>query len=199
MANFISANRYLSLDEMKINAKYIYDYLRGYGFSSNAICAMLGNMQTESTINPGIYENLDSSSSTNGLGLVQWTPNTVLKNWIDDNEFNYGYYDMDTQLERIVFEFANGLQYYPTDTYPMSGGSFVTSNESVEYLAQVFLINYERPKNQNQPNRSTQARYWYNFLVNGTDDPIIPPNPLSKNKKGFNFVLFNRKRRFKRI
>lgn len=200
MANFISANRFLSLDEMKINAKYIYDYLKGYGFSSSAICGMLGNMQTESTINPGIYENLDSSSSTNGLGLVQWTPNTKLKNWVDDNDFNYGYYDMDTQLERIIYEFANGIQYYPTDKYPMTASEFVTSNKSPEYLAQVFLINYERPLDQTQPARSTQARYWYD-LLDGT--PIIDPdNPsggnTTKKKKGFNFLLFTSKRRLRR-
>lgn len=198
MANIIKGNRFLSLEEMKVNAKYIYDYLLNYGFSQSAICGMLGNMQTESTINPGIYENLDSASTTNGYGIVQWTPNTKYKNWVD--ELGLGDYDnIDNQLERIVFEFANGIQYYPTDKYPMSATQFVLSNESPEYLAQVFLINYERPLDKDQPNRSTQARYWYNFLVNGSDTPITPINPLSKNKKGFNFVLFNRKRRFKSI
>lgn len=195
MANYISENRYLSLDEMKINATYIYNYLKNYGFTSQAICGMLGNMQTESTINPGIYESLDSSSSTNGLGLVQWTPNTKLKNWIDENEFNNGYYDMDTQLERIIFEFANNIQYIPTSEYPMSATEFVTSTQTPEYLAQVFLKNYERPKDQNQPLRSTQARYWYDLLDGSPITPVDPSNPRKK-KKGYKFVLFaNRKRR----
>ena len=193
MAEYISANRYLSKSEMEVNARIIYSYLKQMGFSSSALCGMLGNMETESTINPGIYENLDSSSSTNGYGLVQWTPNTKYKNWVDDlGGGNYG--DIYLQCERILFEFANNIQYIPTTKYPMSATEFVLSNKSPEYLAQVFLLNYERPLDQTQPNRSTQARYWYDLL---DGSPIIDPEyPVfdKKKKKRYKFVLFNKRR-----
>lgn len=201
MADYISGNRYLSKSEMEVNARIIYSYLKQFGMTSNAICAMLGNMETESTINPGIYENLDSSSTTNGFGLVQWTPNTKFKNWVDENDFNVTYDNIYIQCERIVHELGNGIQYYPTDKYPMTATEFALSNKSPEYLAQVFLINYERPKDQNQPNRSTQARYWYDLLdgspVIDPDDPDIPGGggggTSTKKKKGYKFVLFRRR------
>lgn len=42
----------LTLEQMKINAEYIAKSLLVSGFTLNAICGMLGNMQSESSINP---------------------------------------------------------------------------------------------------------------------------------------------------
>lgn len=176
-----SANRYLSRKEMEGNALYIASALREYGFTDQSISALLGNMESESGINPGIYESLDDSSDTNGFGLVQWTPNTKYKTWAD--EYGYSYGDIDGQLHRIQYELENGLQWIPTDTYPLSFTVFKYSKQSPEYLAQAFLYNYERPKSLDQPNRSVQARAWYDFITGnepGTDDP--PPIEPIKNK-----------------
>ena len=58
MPEWITGNRYLSLSEQQTNATYIRNYLQPDGWTLNAIAAMLGNMETESTINPGTWENL---------------------------------------------------------------------------------------------------------------------------------------------
>ena len=71
---WISGNRYLSLSEMQNNVDIIHYFFRSAGWTDNAIAAMLGNMQSESTINPGIWEGLDPYAG--GYGLVQWTPYT---------------------------------------------------------------------------------------------------------------------------
>ena len=78
-ASVCSGTSTLSESQMKANAEYIYDYLIGQGFTKNAACAVLGNMQAESGINPGIwqYSNHDLSG---GYGLVQWTPATKFLN-----------------------------------------------------------------------------------------------------------------------
>lgn len=55
------------------NARYIYDYLHGYGWTKEAICGLLGNIQQESQLNPGAWEVMDRTDR--GYGLVQWTPN----------------------------------------------------------------------------------------------------------------------------
>ena len=68
---WISGNRYLSASEMKNNAQIIMDYLLAAGWTKNAIAGMLGNMQTESGCNPGIWESLTIDWSR-GYGLVQW-------------------------------------------------------------------------------------------------------------------------------
>ena len=155
-------NQYLSIEEQKINAEYIMTYLLNNGWSKNAICGMLGNMQTESTINPCIWQNLDSGNQSLGYGLVQWTPSTKYTSWATSNGYSIG--DINGQLDRLQYEIDNDLQWISTTSYPLSFHDFKFSNETPEYLAQAFLINYERPNNQNQPNRSTQARFWFDYF-----------------------------------
>lgn len=51
---WISKNDYLSMEEMENNAKEFHRYFIAQGWTPNAIAGMLGNVQTESFINPGI-------------------------------------------------------------------------------------------------------------------------------------------------
>lgn len=171
--NIISGNRYLSESEMQNNARYIYNYLSSKGWTLNAVAGMLGNMETESTINPCIWENLDEGNTTGGYGIVQWTPATKLIEWANENGQNYT--SIDTQLDRILYELEKGLQYYSTDNYPESFKEFSTSTKTPEYLAYAFLHNYERPASLDQPNRQTQARKWYSYLSNYS--PSTPSDP----------------------
>lgn len=173
-----AVNRYLTRSEMEGNAEIIASVFLANGWSINAVAAMLGNMESESTINPAIYEGLDDTSTTNGFGLVQWTPNTKYKTWADENGIT-DYTDIFGQTRRIRYEVENGLQWIETEAYPLSFKAFTTSNLTPEYLAQAFLYNYERPASLDQPNRSTQAREWFNFIVNlygGTPTPTPTPN-----------------------
>lgn len=50
----ISSNKYLTQKEMQENVNEIYTYLNGKGWTTNAIAGLLGNIQRESTINPGL-------------------------------------------------------------------------------------------------------------------------------------------------
>ena len=81
MATYHSKNAFLTDKEMGDNARYVYDYLTARGWSPTAVCGMLGNMETESTINPGIWQNLDDTNPELGYGLVQWTPSYKYINW----------------------------------------------------------------------------------------------------------------------
>ena len=188
----ISGNRYLDRQEMKNNAIYIYYYLKQRGWSLNAIAGMLGNMQTESTINPGIWQNLDSDNTSGGFGLVQWTPATKYFNWCDARDLEYD--EMDSNLQRILYEVENNIQWIATDDYNFSFRDFTTSGISPYKLAEAFLLNYERPADQNQPLRGLQAMYWYKFLKDYDSEAED-----KKKKDGYNFVLFNNERRKKWI
>lgn len=161
---WISGNRYLSIDEMTVNAQEIMNQLTSRGWTKNAVAGMLGNMQTESTINPGVWESL-SPNVNNGYGLVQWTPATKLISWAESEGLDYT--SGDAQLQRIDWEVVNNQQWIATSLYPMSFQEFKVSTLTPEYLAQVFIRDYERPRNPNQPIRSTQARYWYDNLEGG--------------------------------
>lgn len=171
-----SVNRFLTKEEMKENAQYILNFLTSRGWTKEAISGMLGNMETESTINPGIWQNLDSGNMSMGFGLVQWTPASKYTNWADANGYQWG--DINGQLQRLEYEIANGIQWIATTDYPLSFQQFKVSNLTPEYLSQAFLRNYERPADQNQPNRSTQARYWFDVLSGeGTQKDFIYPTP----------------------
>lgn len=158
------SNSYLTQSQMTVNAQYILDYLRGKGWTKNAVCGMLGNMQTESTINPGIWQGLHENNLSGGFGLVQWTPATNYINWAQSN--NLPVADMDSELKRILYEVSAGLQFYATSAYNMTFTQFTHSTESAYYLACVFLHNYERPANASQDQtRGNQATNWYNTLI----------------------------------
>lgn len=161
----ISNNRPLTRSEMLVNANHIVGVLTGKGWSKNAVAGMLGNMETESTINPGRWQS-GIVHPAQGYGLVQWTPSTNYTSWAEARGDDIG--DINSQLDRIEYEVNNGLQWISSNAYPMSFREFKTSTQSPEVLAQAFLINYERPENQNQPARSTQARYWYNTTTGET-------------------------------
>jgi hypothetical protein len=163
-------SRSLTLTEMTANAEYILGYLLNKGWTRNSICAMLGNMQSESSINPARWEGDNVGDTAHGFGLVQWTPATKYLNWASDN--NLPYKEMDSNLQRILWEVDNHQQWYATTDYPLSFVEFTQSTETPEYLAYAFIANYERPANYNQPARQTQARYWWdNLSGSGTIDP----------------------------
>lgn len=168
---YVTGNRYLTQSEMETNATHIWNYLGSRGWSKNAVAGMLGNMQSESTINPGIWEGLNAGVGP-GYGLVQWTPFTKYTEWCTAKGIEKS--SMDSALMRIEYELANGLQYYATDDYPLSFAEFKTSTASPEYLAMAFLNNYERPADPIQPQRATQARAWYDFL---DGEPVTPDTP----------------------
>lgn len=174
---WITGNRYLSLTEMQNNANIMYAFFTEKGWTVNAISAMFGNMQTESTLNPGIWENLDPF--VGGYGLVQWTPYTHYSEWAGDGWQDNG----QKEMERIIYELENHLQWISTSLYPMTFREFSQSDKPPAYLAQAFLYNYERPTVKPQPARSKQAEYWYEYLVGHPPVKQIPIWLLFKMKE----------------
>lgn len=170
---WIGGNRYLSQTEMENNATIIWNYLASKGWTLNAVSAILGNMQSESTINPNIWESLTVDYSR-GYGLVQWTPASKYIDWAGADWENG-----DKELDRIIYEVDNGLQWFsnpnaPIVNPPITFKEFTTSTEPPETLADYFLWYYEHPAITIQPNRSEQAITWFNFL-GGEFCPVVVP------------------------
>ncbi len=63
------ANR-LTQEQQEANATYIYNYLSDKGWTTEAIAGLLGNIQQESQMNPGVWQRQDNTNL--GYGLVQW-------------------------------------------------------------------------------------------------------------------------------
>ena len=170
---WISGNYYLNQQEMENNALIIWNSLSASGWSINAVSAMLGNMQSESSINPGIWEGL-VVDYVRGYGLVQWTPATKYINWAGSDWEN-----PDRELDRINYEVENNIQWFenpgaPIIIPPISFTEFKTSDLPVATLANYFLWYYEHPADINQPWRATQAESWYTFLSGHPPEPPMP-------------------------
>lgn len=161
----VSATTSLKQNNSLTNARYIYNYLIGKKWSKNAICGMLGNMEMESTINPGRWQN-DTVNTKNGYGLTQWTPSTKYTDWLTSGADKA---DIDNQLKRILYEVSNGnLQWVSSNYSPsMSFSDFTKSTSSTTALAECFLKCYERPADQSSTvikKRKDNASKWSTLI-----------------------------------
>ena len=80
-----------------------------------------------------------------------------------------------TQCARIEWERDNNKQWSLDNLGRHTWEDFVTSTESPETLARVFVWAYERPSNPNIAQRQRNARWVYDYLT--TIDPPTPPEP----------------------
>lgn len=182
----------ISSEQREVNAVYIYKYLHAAGWTLNAICGVLGNMQHESGINPGRWQG-DNVGVGPAYGLVQWDPYSKYIDWA----YSEGYEDpseMDANLARILYEFEVGGQYYPTTNYPETRAQFVKSTKDAYYLACAFAWNYERSAvvlngTESQQEALRQARGGaaenYYDLLQGID----PGGTEKEKKRGLSLLL----------
>lgn len=175
---WVISNQYLTNAQMEANASMITVWLRSRGWTDNAIAGLLANMQDESTINPGIWENL--TVGTGGFGLVQWTPASKYRNWAEARWPGQDPANGQHQLERIQWELENPReadQYYQTSAYPISAADFMRSTLSPQYLAYAWMYNYERPASLIKPWRKDYAARWWYFITGGQPEPPGPEPP----------------------
>lgn len=189
-------------DYQKHNAHKFNSFMSLYGFSLNAISAMLGNAQVESYLSPASTEtgratlqtNTEMMSYSRGLGLMQWTGfnpsgNQKLVAYCELNGWNW--YDGDAQCNRLIYERDNNFQF---DSVTVSGvtytwDNFYNSENSVEDLTKAWCWGYERPENPDMERRINNAEYWYQYFI---EHPVEPGNfPV--------FMLYNRYHKQRRI
>ena len=184
----------LTQAHMETNSEYIYKALTAAGWTKQSIAAILGNMQAESTINPGRWQSDLIGNTSGGYSLVQWTPATKYTEWCT----GAGYSDpseMDAAIARILYEVENEIQWIPTGAHDMTFWEFTRNTATPSELAKAFLLNYERPADQSeavQAYRGSLANSWYSYLT-GTN-PGTPGTPTKpRKKKKYNFILFGNK------
>lgn len=164
MAWIIIESAPLNDEQMANNAQEYANGMAQYNMTANSISAQLGNIQSESAINPGRWQSDIVGDYSAGFGLVQWTPATNYIDWAQ--EHGYQRTDPAGQLEWIATVTASAGQWIPTGAYPLSWEEFLVSNESPEYLARAFLYNFERPADPaaTEAQRAAQARHWFDTL-----------------------------------
>ena len=162
------------------------------------MAGMLGNMEVESSINPGRWQSdrVGGSTEGHGYGLVQWTPYTKYTDWCSENHL-VDPSTMDANIRRIIYEIENGIQWIGVGAYyGMSFDDFRKSTLDAGELAKAFVLCYERPADQSESHlnyRASLGEKWYKFL--GGEYPDDPITPTKKKKHKFNFILFNSRKR----
>lgn len=161
------------------NATYIHDYFINQGWTSNAIAGMLGNFVSESGLNPDLHQ----YGGGPGYGLAQWTA-SVVQGWCNSN--GYDYRTLQGQCAYIQYQMTHGQQYYPSRYSRMTANEYMHSYESAYNLGMIWLNNFERPANRNQPARGQQAQYWFQYFQNhgGTTAPIEQPSQPATSGNG---------------
>lgn len=178
--------------ELPNNTEIIYEnsdgeilrYLKKKGFTKNAICGILGNMNSESTINPAVWQSLNDMYL--GYGLVQWDDGKLFIDWakkegvisaataeaVNSLAYSNPKKLMDAELDYLIvsmntvgnwFKPDNNQSKYGTSE-TLTASQFKVSNKSADILARIFCGHYERPGVPKISERVANAKKWYNFL-----------------------------------
>ena len=158
----------------------IWDYFKNKGFTDYGIAGIMGNIYAESRCQPNNLQDngnrilgwsdaqytqkVDNKEYNNfvndgyGYGLVQWTYSTLkadLYNLCKVRKKSIA--DIDCQLDII---------YYHLQTHKILDG--VKTAKSIREASDLFLLKFERPKDQGESVRATRANYgqkYYNQFV----------------------------------
>ena len=184
------------------NARGLFTQLYRIGFTAVPICAMLGNIQAESGLNPGklqgasadpLPDNQTMLSFTSGAGVVQWTPaGTTMVPYAISLSRNW--YSMLTQFLRLKYEYDNDFEFIGVTV----NGQFYNWNifhdyevdpldpmQTINDLAEAFLRGYLRPADPDATlrNRQYYSRVWYSLLKDFRPLPVWLYNKGNKRKE----------------
>lgn len=170
--------------QRNINATYIYNRLISFGFTKNSACAVLGNFEVESSINPAIYQVANKLENKNeqgkeqygvAYGLAQWDPGMIFATWAADVDFISA--PTASQLNRTAEDTPQKLMdaelAYLIYTATLTGNYFINCNfeedfqksyDDVKELAADFAAKYERPNNTNYTERKNKAQAWFDYF-----------------------------------
>lgn len=174
---YVVTNKAGQLDRYQIeeNAESIYAQLLGYGWELKPICAVLGNIQQESGMNPAQTQlGYPVDDENAGYGLVQWTPASKYFTWCGGQDYSTrsGYY----QVEAIETNAFGQYRDTPHTDYPLTYSEFkVDTTHTLEFLVKCWLVNYERAGIPALANRLRYANEWYDYFEG--QEPPTPPEP----------------------
>ena len=170
------------------NANKVYNFLKGLGWTDNAISGCIGNMQLESYLDPAcsyprIGNTLASIDNDNALnypnnayGLVQWkglSSAQPVTNQIVSYAIRYGFqwYDGEIQLQRLAWEYHEPAKFHPQtiDGVYWTFSKYANSTASPETLANVWMKCYEGTSSKINE-RKQNARRWFTYF--GETPPV---------------------------
>lgn len=166
--------RSLEDPEMINNAQCMYGFFKAEGWSVNAICALIGNCGYESGCNPNAWQGYSPTYAYDqGFGIVQWTPWSIITNWLGEHGYSVQQYG-NAECTKIIEELNNGEQWYDVG-YGMSFHEWTQSNADIGHLTEVFMRNYLRPASYYSLGSRVQfAQHCYNLIETGEWTGVYP-------------------------
>lgn len=189
------------------NATEIKTYLLSEGWTLNAICGMLGNNGYEGGYNPWRWQNdiiLDRYTAEtyegfdHGYGMYGWTPSNRYINSVSATYPGYAPNCSDTPgnasdgQAQVYWVAHRPDQFFPARYSPYQSwtdfNDYITSTYSAEFLAELWMYNWEKPAEQyaisTKAGRRAEGKYWWDYFEGGPTppDPPVPP-PIIKPKK----------------
>lgn len=164
----------INVSKLNANARYIYKYLTKESFSKAAICAILGNFQVESSLNPGIWQRVNYGG---GYGLGQWTPPSKFFNWADLVDGIPGANTsvvnalsrmnpqklMDAELAFFIWDFTLRNDVFQNSSAWTLAKFKAGTEAQLEQLTREFFKCYEQAGNGSGDLRVEYAQNWKNF------------------------------------
>lgn len=157
-----------------------YEVIKGASIGKHPTREEVAQYFEDYKANNTYYKTADSTGSRGrypGIGLTGWTfsdagkpedrviwSNNKLVKWCDERKLDFQ--DMDSNLERIIYEKDHGMQWHTGGSdYKISFKEFSTSLKPAYWLAGAFLDNYENPASPNFEVRGKRGDYWFNYLL----------------------------------
>lgn len=175
----VGVNAYLTQSEMENNATEFYGYFNSKGFTIESVAGMLGNLQQESNINPGMKQ---TASASSGWGLIQWTPSSNLTDYATAHGSDWATGEIQTQLmwDEIINRYGGQWIPKPSLGYGYTGAEFSQLTDVAE-ACKAYLYERERAGTEALTKRLTYANNWYEYLTGVT--PPTPPTPPTPTKR----------------
>lgn len=175
----VGVSAYLTQSEMKNNATEFYGYFNSKGFTIESVAGMLGNLQQESNINPGMKQ---TASANSGWGLIQWTPSSNLTDYATAHGSDWATGEIQTQLmwDEIINGYGGQWIPKPSLGYGYTGSEFSQLTDVAE-ACKAYLYERERAGVEALDKRLTYASNWYKYLTGVT--PPTPPTPPTPTKR----------------
>lgn len=171
------------------NARKIHDFFVGLGWTENAIAGLIGNIQSESWLNPAdstpqigntladIDNNHALNHPNNAYGLVQWKGQSSvapITNQIVSYAIRYGYewFDGEIQLQRLDWEYHAPAKFHPqtVDGTYWTFAKYASSTASPSQLAKVWMVCYEGTYSI-LSRRQANAEMWFAYF--GGSGPVV--------------------------
>ena len=153
-------------DKQEHNALKVWQYFSSRGWTDNAISAMIGNMQLESWLSPGLIQGTNRYRLPNSASSLSDVPNNVMINFYD------GYYGLTNG------GFGIGLAQWDGDTpTPPPGQKLVSFAERYNLNwydgdTQVYRILREKETNIQWNSQNLGGTFWtWDVFIASTDTP----------------------------